>query len=194
MPLAIDPEPKMTPPDIRQIPAAEFSYPVDVARLKGTSGEEFDVGPDASETLALAKLFAALKLSKVRFKGAIRPFGKSEWELKGHLGATIVQSCVVTLAPVTTRIESDVHRVFLHEIAAAAAVDIGPGDDADLELLGPIIDLGVIAGEALALALPEYPRAPGAELSQVYPHPDDGTDDEVRPFEALRVLRDRLPE
>ena len=177
--------------DNRPPPPAEFSRAIEVSRLKGTVGQDFAIKPDAQEIANLTALFQASKLSKVHFSGTIRPFGNSEWELNGRLGATIVQPCVVTLAPVTTRIETKVHRLFVREIATAEDVEIAPDDDVDLELLRATIDLGIIATEELALSIPEYPRADGAELAQVY---DATTDDQVqiRPFDALRSLRDRL--
>lgn len=165
---------------------------MDVARLKSGSVQDFDIAPGAPEVKALTKLFNALKLTKMRFKGTLQPFGKSELELTGHLGATVVQPCVVTLAPVTTRIETDIHRLFVNAIGVADAVDIDPNDDVDLELLGPTIDLGLIAIEELALALPEYPRAPGAELALAFNDDIDDPDSAARPFDALKALRDRL--
>ncbi len=172
-------------------PPVEFSRPIEVSRLKGTVGQDFAIKPDAQETANLTALFKASKLSKVQFNGTIRPFGNSEWELDGQLGATIVQPCVVTLAPVTTRIDTKVHRLFVREIQLPDEVEIAPDHDVDLELLGSTIDLGIIATEELALSIPEYPRADGAELARVY---DTATDDagQIRPFDALKPLRDRL--
>ncbi len=169
----------------------EFSRPIEVARLKGTFGQDFDISPNAGEAAKLAALFKANKLSKVRFSGTIKPFNTSEWELTGNLGATIVQPCVITLAPVTTRIDTKVHRIFVCEIATPDAVDIDVTDDVDQELLGPTIDLGALASEELALAVPEYPRVQGAELP---PTLDDLADSnaQIRPFDVLKALRDRL--
>jgi uncharacterized metal-binding protein YceD (DUF177 family) len=182
----------MTKIETPESSALQFSRPIEVARLKGTIGQDFDLAPDAAEINDLTVLFAANRLSKVRFKGTIRPFGKSEWEMSGHLGATVVQPCVVTLAPVTTRIETDVHRLFVREIIVGEDVEIDPEDDVDLELLGPIIDLGLIATEELALAIPEYPRAPGADLESVIGDQLGDAAKSDKPFDALKSLRDRL--
>lgn len=185
----------MTQNDTVQPVPPEFSRIVDIARLKGTTGQDFDITPDTAETGALTAMLNAIKLTKTRFAGSIRPFGKSEWELKGHLGATVVQSCVVTLVPVTTRIEVAVHRLYLRKITLADETEIDPEADSDRELLGSTIDLGLIAVEELVLAMPEYPRAAGAELAQVYQATgDDAAESGSRPFVALKALRDRLPE
>jgi hypothetical protein len=41
------------------------------------------------------------------------PEGARDWRLSARLGATVVQPCVATLAPVTTRIDTDVTRRYL---------------------------------------------------------------------------------
>ena len=101
----------------------------------------------------------------------------------------MVQPCVVSLDPVTTRIEQDVARTWLP--AAAAGVEeliVDPDEDDEADPLGERIDLGLVATEALALALPPYPRKPGARLE---PLAGDGPDDTAKPFASLAALRDR---
>ncbi len=67
----------------------------------------------------------------------------------------------------------------------------GDEEDEDIEPLGDRIDLGLVAIEALALALPPYPRKEGAALAETLP--DDAEETEtVKPFAALAALRDKL--
>jgi uncharacterized metal-binding protein YceD (DUF177 family) len=65
-----------------------------------------------------------------------------------------------------------------------------PEDDS-VEPMPDVIDLADIAAEALALALPEYPRAPGVEFSPVL-HAADGVvpvaDADLKPFAGLQGL------
>ena len=78
----------------------------------------------------------------------------------------MVQSCVVTLDPVTTRIDQPVRRTFLPETAARGPeIVVDPEEDDEIEPLTDRIDLGRVAVEALALALPAYPRKPGATFA-----------------------------
>jgi hypothetical protein len=52
-----------------------------------------------------------------------------------------------------------------------------------------------VLAEALALALPDYPRAPGAELGQaVFAEPgiEPLRDEALRPFAGLAAFKDRL--
>ena len=62
---------------------------------------------------------------------------------------------------------------------------VDPDEDDEIEPLGDRIDLGRVAVEALALALPAYPRKPGAELRPR----DRRGGDEPKPFAALAALR-----
>lgn len=69
-----------------------------------------------------------------------------------------------------------------------------PEDDS-VEPLPDVIDVGVVATEALALALPLYPRAEGAELGEaVFTAPGEAPlrDGDLKPFAGLAALKDRL--
>jgi uncharacterized metal-binding protein YceD (DUF177 family) len=176
---------------------AEFSRPVAVKALRISGALAFDEEPDATERGHIATFLGLSSVSKMRFKGVLRQKGKSDWELVAKLGATVVQPCVVTLAPVTTRIDVPVSRLFVSELPDAAQVEIelDPETDADIDLLPEVIDLGAVAMEELALAVPEYPRAAGASLEAALPQePSDDAESTTRPFEVLKSLRDRLPE
>jgi uncharacterized metal-binding protein YceD (DUF177 family) len=67
--------------------------------------------------------------------------------------------------------------------------------DETLEPLVRAVDLGAVMAEALALALPAWPRAEGAEIGQrtfARPGTRPMTDEGARPFAGLRdILSDR---
>ena len=154
------------------------------------------IEPDQAELDAMAATLGLSALRKVRLEGELRPRGKRDWDLEAHLGATVVQPCVVTLAPVTTRIEERVERRFradLPEPPPGAEVEM-PEDDA-LEPLPETLDLARVLTEALALAVPEYPRADGASLGEAAftaPGQKPMTDAEAKPFARLAELKSRL--
>ena len=159
----------------------EFSHVVEFATLR--DGTDFDIAPTPAEAKALARLMDANSLRKMRFRGRLVPFGAKGWDLQATLGATVVQPCIVTLEPVTTRIDEPVHRRFLPAAEAAGT------DDDEIEPLGDRVDLGLIATEALALALPDYPRKPGAVLPAEVADDDDEVE---RPFAALAAMRNKM--
>jgi uncharacterized metal-binding protein YceD (DUF177 family) len=172
----------------------EFARVVELARLRGRSEFAFELSPTAEEAQALARLFDAQGLRKMRLKGRLRST-RGGWELTGALGATVIQSCVVTLAPVTTRLDLEVRRLFLPEAAPQGREIEVALEDEEIEPLGTRIDLGLVAIEAIALALPAYPRSPGAELEQASfaaPGIEPIEEAEVKPFASLAALRDKL--
>ena len=166
-----------------------------VAKLPQNSPTPFDLKPDRAHLDALAEALGLHGLRKLRFAGEITAQGGSDWLLTGHLGATVVQPCVVTLDPVTTRIEVPVRRLYLADWQPPEAEEAEMPEDDEAEALGTVIDPGAVMAEALALALPLYPRKDGAEPGDAAfapPGADPLTDAEVKPFAGLSELRDRL--
>ncbi|SDY54052.1 YceD family protein [Citreimonas salinaria] len=170
-----------------------------VSALNPRAGHEFDLRPDADTCAALAEHLGATAIRKLRFAGEVTALGGRGWRLDADLGATVVQPCAVTLQPVTTRIDTDVTRRFLPaqeiEPAAEPGAEIEMPEDDTLEPLGAEIDLQAVMAEALALAMPAYPRAAGAELGEAV-YADPGVtplrDEDTRPFAGLKGLRDAL--
>ena len=154
--------------------------------------------PDAAARAALAAALEVPEVRKLRLEGRLRPEGKRDWRLEATLGATVIQTCVVTLAPVTTRIDEPLTRRYLAHVpdpAPEPGAEVEMPDDVDIEPLPESIDLAQVALEALALALPAYPRAEGVEAEEVAvtePGKTPMTDDDARPFAGLAGLRDRL--
>jgi uncharacterized metal-binding protein YceD (DUF177 family) len=169
-----------------------------VAELSARRPVRFDLVPDADTLTQLAAELDLLSLRKLRFHGTLSAQGPQEWLLRADLGATVVQPCGITLAPVTTRLEEKITRRFSPEGEAAEpppGAEIEMPEDDSLEPLGAEIDLRRVMIEALLLALPAYPRAEGAELGQITAT-EAGTnpldDAASRPFAQLAALRAKL--
>ncbi|SNR58971.1 YceD family protein [Puniceibacterium sediminis] len=169
-----------------------------VAKLKSRAPTQFSLRPDAAERDAIAAEMGITGIRKLTFEGQIAPLGKRGWRLSATLGATAVQACVVTLAPVVTRIDEEVTRTFvpseqIREPEEGSEIEI-PEDDT-IEPLGDIISVRSAMIEALTLALPLYPRAEGAELGEAV-YAEDGAeplrDSDLKPFAGLAGLRDKL--
>lgn len=115
--------------------------------------------------------------------------------MTARLGATVTQPCAVTLAPVTTRLDLDVTRLFQADFEEIDAPEAEMPEDDSIEPLTRWIDPAAVMEEALVLALPLYPRAEGAELGErVYAEPGvvPLRDEDTRPFAGLAALRDQL--
>ncbi|MCM2562428.1 DUF177 domain-containing protein [Lutimaribacter sp. EGI FJ00015] len=167
-----------------------------VADLPPNRPLPFELRPTPEANAALAAELGLSGLRKLSFKGELRPDGAHDWRLDGHLGATVTQPCVVTLAPVTTRLEEPVTRRFLSRMPESGEEEeVEMPEDDSIEPLGDVIDLDTVMAESLALALPLYPRAEDAELGEtVVTEPGKAPirDEDTKPFAGLADLRDAL--
>ncbi|MBK4216455.1 DUF177 domain-containing protein [Paracoccus caeni] len=156
-----------------------------VAHLNPRAPTSFALTPDAETREAIAAELGISGLPKLAFQGEIRAEGNDAWALTGRLTARVVQPCVVTLKPVKTALNETVERHYSPHVAAPEGDEVEMPDDT-LEPLGQFIDLSAAMIEELALALPEYPRADGAEFEAE--EGDDEPADTRRPFEGLDKL------
>jgi uncharacterized metal-binding protein YceD (DUF177 family) len=155
----------------------------------------FQLTPDAETRDALAEELDILGIKKLTFTGEVRPDGKKDLALTGHLGATVVQPCGVTLDPVTTRLEEPVTRRYVAGYEMPEEAEAEMPEDEDIEALPDEIDLAAVMAEALALNLPPWPRAEGIEpleIAVTEPGKAPMTDDDAKPFAALKSLKDKL--
>ena len=164
----------------------------DLATRRATA---FTLEPPADERRAVAEALEITGVKKLRFTGQLEPVGRHDWRLQAVLGATVVQDCVVTLEPVSTRIDETVTRNYLADLSQPEAAETEMPEDDTADPLPAVIDLVAVMIEALALALPLYPRAPGADLGDaVFTEPGLApmTDEDAKPFAGLGALRDAL--
>ena len=126
-------------------------------------------------------------MRKLRFAGRLVRLAGGGWQLDAELGATVIQTCVVTLDPVTTRIDQPVRRTFLPEAAPRGAeIVVSPDEDDEIEPLGDRIDLGLVAIEALALALPRLSAQAGRDARRPAPAPPSADEGEPGPSRRWR--------
>ncbi len=179
-----------------QNPTPEFSRILKVSSLNSTVDYEFEEIPSEGETTEMAALFDVVSIRKMRFTGTISPFEDEGWLLEGILGATISQNCVVTLVRIRTRLDLNVRRIFTPMAEPDKnEITLDATHNDELEPLGREIDLGLVAMEALVLAIPEYPRVEGAELPESRFSPPDASDieeDTPKAFAGLATLKEKL--
>ena len=169
-----------------QITAQADALPLRVAALPTRKPTAFDLRPDQPWMIAIAAELGLSGLRKLSYTGQISAEGRSDWRLTADLGATVVQPCVITAEPVTTRLDAPVLRRFLAEMPEPEGPESEIPEDDSLEPLGAEIDLSAVMIEALSLLLPDYPRAPGAALAPLAA-PDAAP---LNPFAVLKSLKD----
>lgn len=163
--------------------------------LSGRKPTRFRFVPEAALRAEMARALGLLELPALNLTGEIRPVGKGDFRLEARLIARAVQPCSITLAPVPAVVDEDIVRVFLADYADPDGDEIEIAADDDGEPLPETIDIKDLAGEALMLALPLYPRAPGATLGAVVfapPGAEPLTDEALKPFAGLAGLAGSL--
>jgi uncharacterized metal-binding protein YceD (DUF177 family) len=156
----------------------------------------FEINFSDRELVAIADILSSIAVKKMRIMGKISPSNAKDWVLTATVGATVTQACVVTLDPVQTRIDSPVIRTFVADYPSFADETVTKMTiDETTEPLIDEIDLTTIAIEAVALALPDYPRSQDAELeTSIFSAPGitPMRDDDTKPFASLASLKDKL--
>jgi len=152
------------------------------------------LGPE--EAAAVAGRLGIIGLRKARLHGTLRPVGRDDWDLDVDLGATVTQACVVTLDPVTTRIEEPVIRRYrLAAEGPPAEGEIEMPEDDTVEPVPETLELAAVFEEALALALPPYPRTETAPVDEA-PFGPPGVaplrDADMKPLAGLANLKRKL--
>lgn len=185
----------MTDPTPARPDLPSLHDPLRTGSLSSRKPTRFDLKPDAADRRALADALGLLDLPEFRFRGEIRPSGRSDFRLEGDLTALAIQPCAITLAPVRTPVAEAVQRSYIADWTEPEGDEVEMPEDDTQEPLPEVIDLTLVAVEALELALPLYPRAEGAELGEaVFADLDTAPlrDSDLKPFASLAALRDRL--
>ncbi len=186
-------------PGERAVAAPPFLRPIPVRSLTRKRPLPFDIEPEPEEKPRIAGFLGVEALRRLRFRGALEPVGDEAWRVEGHLEAELVQSCVVTLAPVTQTIDAPVARDYVPEETWSLPdeLDLDPEAEDDPDPFGTVIDPGLLALESLALMLDPYPRAPGvppAEFRAAPPGVQSLDDADLKPFAKLAVLKEKFGE
>lgn len=148
----------------------------------------------ADECAKVAATLDLMDIQSLSVRASIAPAGEGVWRVNGSVTAKVVQSCVVTLAPVKAHVEEPFDRLFSRfaEEDTAIDIDIEYDEDDPPDPLGEGVDIGAIAVEALSLGLEPYPRAPGAAFEEVIATPPGAeplSPEATKPFAGLASLK-----
>ncbi len=171
----------------------EFSRPFS-ADQAGSRETARDIEATPAERAALAERLALLALDSLSASLRIRRLPDGLVRVSGRFAADLVQSCVVTLAPVASHCAAEFSMRFgagaMPETPGEIEVD-SVGEDAPEPIVDGHIDLGEAVVQQLAVSLDPYPRAPGAALPAELADDaaDGGEGAGENPFAALVRLR-----
>ncbi len=183
----------------------EYVRFVNVEKL-GRDPITFTLNPTEEERADLAKRLKIVAVNSLTASGELNRLEKrSRIELTGRVEAEVVQSCVVTLEPVTQKIEENYTVCYTFNKAditledAEYVVSLEEADLPDLIEDGQI-DVVQAVMEQVALALDPYPRAEGADSSdsaqflsqsEGKSEADEPEKETHRPFANLKELMER---
>jgi uncharacterized metal-binding protein YceD (DUF177 family) len=144
-------------------------------------GTDYALTASAEACAALAERLGIPAVASVTCAFRFTPEPQGVFLAEGTLQARVTQICVVS----DEAFESDIAETFRLRFVPAESIseEIDVDGDDEVPYEGNLLDLGEATAEQLALALPPWPRAPGAEL------PPEARDDSANPFAVLRALR-----
>jgi hypothetical protein len=161
----------------------EFSRRVPVRALPA-DGKAFRFEATEAERRAIAARLGLPGIDRLEASFTMIPQGNGA-RARGRFEATIVQHCVVTLEPVTNRVEGEINQVYTAETGKPADAELvfdALAEEPPEPLIGGAAELGELVVEHLALALDPYPRVPGAQADL----PREGAGVPETPFAKLR--------
>ena len=164
-----------------------WNVPVRVDDVRET-GRHFDLRADEPTRTRVANAAEVPGISRLEASFDVTRHGADGLHVLGRVKATVAQTCVVTLEPMTSEIDEPVELVF-----SPSAQPTEPKlDDENLThaldepepLVNGVVDLGALAIEFLLLAIDPYPRKPDAKFES--PVAEDAAG---HPFAALAALK-----
>ena len=167
-----------------------------VAELSQNKPHKFSFNWEQPELNAYLTQMDLRALSKVTIIGQIIAEGGKNWYLTAKVGATAVQTCVITMEDIKTRLDKNISRRYIanfesHE-ATLTSEDVL---DDEAEAIPEKIDILKLTLETISIGLDDFPRKEGTTLEPVLSAPKGVvplTDDAIKPFAGLASLRDKL--
>ena len=154
------------------------------------AGYETTITASAAERDRIADWEGAVSVGLFEGRVSVRRLSSTRFSYQAELTADVVQTCVVTLEPVSARISRrfsrSLHYVPVHYGETGGAVSLASADDNAPEEIDSLkFDLAAPLLEEFSLAVEPYPRAPGVEFEP----PKDEEAEPASPFTVLKALK-----
>jgi uncharacterized metal-binding protein YceD (DUF177 family) len=150
----------------------EFSRPAVLARL-GAEPFRQEIAATEEERAALAQRFDLIAVDRLSAVTELVRRGSDMVLLRATFSAEFVQSCVVSLDPVAGVVSEEFTLLFAPPEMEAEAGRTVEDEIAFEPLVGNTIDVGEAVAQQFSLALPPFPRSPGAAIEEAAPAADE---------------------
>ncbi len=175
----------------------EFSHIVNVDNI-ANKGVHLKLKPNSDELTKLASRFNLLSLNNFNIKLHVKPVSAGNKILvNGHIKADIIQSCIINLSQVSSKIDEEFQLNFItvnyDSIGNKDDLEISLNDDYDI-IEDNMIDIGEVAAQQLSLIIDPYPRSDNADLKfftdEIFADKKKTftIDDKFSPFDILSKL------
>jgi len=116
----------------------------------------------------LGDLMQVTKISRFSFSGNILQTSSKKYKLSSTLKGSLIQKCVITSNPVKTILDTTIKRYYISAKSNCVPFDTESNVAfSELEFIENELDIGDIIIEALALAIPDYPKKQNVKFNGV---------------------------
>jgi hypothetical protein len=168
-------------------PQSLWSVPIRAEDVPET-GQRMALVADEATRQAIAKVAGLRSLPRLDANFDVTRHGGG-LRIVGQVSATVDQTCVVTLEPMTNEVEEVVDLIYAPQAGLPeeqAATEDG-GDEGPEPLVDGTVDLGGLATEFLLLGIDPYPRRPDAVFAP--PQAQEPQESPGGAFAALAALK-----
>jgi len=164
------------------MPQFSVTSEINVETILPDSDNFFKLLTHADDLQALAERFGWVAINKLAVELTVRKVARNCWDVSGRINAEIIQSCIVTVAPVAESIDFQIDERYVRFVDKMDEVEVRL--DAAEPLKNGAIDIGELAVQSLGLAATAWPRVENAPDS--YSVGDQRSD---HPFAGLSALK-----
>ena len=164
------------------MPQFSVTSEINVETIRPDSDNFFRLVTHADDLLALAERFGWVAVNKLAIELTVSNVACNCWDVSGRINADIIQSCIVTGAPVAGSIDFQIDERYVKDVDKMDEVEVRL--DGAEPLKNGAIDIGELAVQSLGLAATGWPRVENAPDS--YSVGDQRSD---HPFAGLSALK-----
>ena len=164
------------------MPQFSVTSEINVETIRPDSDNFFKLSTHADDLVALAERFGWVAINNLAIELTVRKVARHCWDVRGQISADIIQSCIVTGAPVAESIDFQIDERYVRAVDQTDEVEVRL--DGAEPLKNGAIDIGELAVQSLGLAATAWPRVENAPDSHSV-----GDQRSDHPFAGLSALK-----
>ena len=142
------------------MPQFSITSEINVDTLRPDVDNFYKLSTVPADLLALAERFGWVSVDHLATELRIHKVARDCWDVTGQITGQIVQSCVVTSAPVPENIDFQIEERYVRTAEQTDQVEVGLYGVEPIK--NGVIDIGELAVQSLCLAATAWPRVDDA--------------------------------